>query len=75
MRKWIVGLIVLVTLCTTLQLKAQSVVQTYLDPCDSKVYIVNIPLNSTGVVVIIRGQSKIFSYAQFQSGEVNLWVA
>ena len=75
MRKWIVGLILLVTLCIASQAKAQSIVQTYLDPCDSKVYIVNVPLNSTGVVVIIRGQSKIFSYAQFQSGEVNLWVA
>ena len=75
MRKWIVGLILLVTLCIASQAKAQSIVQTYLDPCDSKVYIVNVPLNSTGVVVIIRGKSNTFSYAQFQSGEVSLWVA
>jgi len=75
MRKWIVGLILLVTLCIASQAKAQSIVQTYLDPCDSKVYIVNVPLNSTGVAVIIRGKSNTFSYAQFQSGEVSLWVA
>jgi hypothetical protein len=75
MKKWIVGLILFGSLLITSQVEAQSIVQTYLDPCDSKVYVVNIPINSTGVVVIIRNRSKVFSYAEFQSGEVALWVS
>jgi hypothetical protein len=51
------------------------VTQTYLDPCDLKTYVVSIPIQSTsGVLVIIRGTSKIFTYSQFASGEVDRWV-
>ena len=55
--------------------QGQVVTQTYLDPCDLKTYVVTIPIQSTsGVLVIVRGNSKVFTYSQFTSGEVDRWV-
>jgi hypothetical protein len=55
--------------------QGQVVTQTYIDPCDLKTYVVSIPIQSTtGVLVIIRGTSKVFTYTQFASGEVDRWV-
>ena len=55
--------------------QGQVVTQTYIDPCDSKTYVVSIPIQSNnGVLVIVRGKSKIFNYQQFISGEVTTWV-
>ena len=60
---------------TTQKSQGQVVTQTYLDPCDLKTYVVTIPIQSnTGVLVIIRGNSKVFTYSQFTNGEVTTWV-
>jgi hypothetical protein len=55
--------------------QGQVVTQTYLDPCDLKTYVVTIPIQTnTGVLVIIRGSSKVFTYSQFTNGEVTTWI-
>ena len=55
----------------------QSIIQTYIDPCDNKVYTVIVPIasNQPGVVVLIRNKSRIFTYADFASGTVTKWVS
>jgi hypothetical protein len=55
--------------------QGQVVTQTYLDPCDLKTYVVTIPIQTNaGVLVIIRGSSKVFTYSQFTNGEVTTWI-
>ena len=55
--------------------QGQVVTQTYLDPCDLKTYVVTIPIQTnSGVLVIIRGSSKVFTYSQFTNGEVTSWI-
>ena len=72
MKKWI-G--VCLFLLFFLKGSGQVVTQTYIDPCDLKTYVVTIPItNNSGVTVIIRGKSKVFTYAQFTSGEVDQWI-
>jgi hypothetical protein len=54
----------------------QSIVQTYIDPCDSKVDTVVVPISSNqpGVLVLVRNKSRLFTYADFASGTVTKWV-
>jgi hypothetical protein len=59
----------------TNKLQGQIVTQTYLDPCDLKTYVITIPIQSNnGVVIVIRGVSKVFTYVQFSNGEVDDWI-
>ena len=59
----------------TYESQGQVVTQTYMDPCDLKTYVVTIPIQTnTGVLVIIRGSSKVFTYSQFTNGEVTTWI-
>ena len=74
MNKWVVSCIVIMMLLFSQKMRGQSITQTYIDPCDSKVYVVSFPITNTGVMVIIRGTSKVFTYSQFQSGEVTSWI-
>ena len=54
--------------------KGQVLTQTYIDPCDSKTYIVTFPVQSQAVMVIIRNEYKSFSYTEAASGAVYIWV-
>ena len=76
MKKWLLTLTILVSFLLANKANGQSIVQTYIDPCDSKVYTVVIPISSNqpGVVVIIRNKSKVFTYADFASGNVTKWI-
>ncbi len=53
--------------------KAQVVVQTWVDPCTNTVQTATFPINGPGVMIMYRGQSKIFTAQQAQAivdGEV-----
>ena len=76
MKKWIVTFAISVSSLLALNAKGQNIVNTYIDPCDSKVYTFVAPIasNSPGVLVIVRGKSRLFTYADFASGTVDAWV-
>ena len=75
MKKWIVTLtILIVTFLTANKTEAQTITQTYIDPCDQKVYVVIIPFGQNQTIAVIRGKSKIVTIADIQSGIFQLWV-
>jgi hypothetical protein len=53
---------------------SQSIVQTYIDPCDNKVYTVAFPLPNNSITVVVRGKAKTFTYLEAQSGAIPVWV-
>lgn len=73
MKKWI-G-ILLIILSYSLDTKSQVLTQTYLDPCDSKMYVVSFPLPISVITVAIRNKTKSFTYTDAQNGTVSQWVA
>ena len=72
MKKWIV--LVLIILAYSLNVQSQTLVQTYVDPCDGKTYIVSFPLPTSVINVSIRNKIKSFTYAEAQSGAILSWV-
>jgi hypothetical protein len=75
MKKYFIGIfLTLIFILTSLKSQGQVITQVYIDPCDFKTYVVAFPITNVGVTVIVRGKSKVFSYVQFQSGEVDNWV-
>jgi hypothetical protein len=76
MKKWISSLLILVAFLLASEANGQSIIQTYIDPCDNKTYTVVVPISSNqpGVVVLIRNKSRIFTYTDFASGAVTKWV-
>ena len=76
MKKWILSLLISVSFIFANKANGQNIVQTYIDPCDSKVYTVVVPISSNqpGVLVLIRNKSRLFTYADFASGTVTKWV-
>ena len=42
---------------------AQVVVQTWVDPCTNTVQTATFPINGPGVLIMYRGQSKLFTAA------------
>ena len=75
MKKYFIGIfLTLIFVLTSLKSQGQVITQVYIDPCDFKTYVVAFPITNVGVTVIVRGKSKVFSYIQFQSGEVDNWV-
>jgi hypothetical protein len=73
MKKWI-G-ILLIILSYSLDTKSQVLTQTYLDPCDSKMYVVSFPLPISVITVAIRNKTKSFTYTDAQNGTMSQWVA
>ena len=63
MKKWIVTFAISVSSLLAINAKGQNIVNTYIDPCDSKVYTFIAPIasNSPGVLVIVRGKSRLFT--------------
>ena len=76
MKQWILVVLILVLFSIAFKANSQSIVQTYIDPCDSKVYTVVVPISSNqpGVLVLVRNKSRLFTYADFASGTVTKWV-
>jgi hypothetical protein len=75
MKKWLVTLLLLiVTTLTAFKAEAQTITQTYIDPCDNKVYVVVIPFGQNQTVVVIRGKSKIVTLADMNNGNFQKWV-
>ena len=51
-----------------------TITQTYIDPCDNKVYVVVIPFGQNQTVAVIRGKSKIVTLSDMNSGAFQVWV-
>ena len=75
MKKWLATILLLiVTTLTAFKAEGQTITQTYIDPCDQKVYVVTIPFGQNQTVAIIRGKSKIVTLADMNSGAFQRWV-
>ena len=75
MKKWLVTILLLiVTTLTAFRAEGQTVTQTYIDPCDQKVYVVVIPFGQNQTIAVIRGKSKIVTLADISSGAFQKWV-
>jgi hypothetical protein len=74
MGKILIPLIIILLILFSFQLKSQVLVQTYIDPCDNKTYVVNFPLTNSAINVIVRNKIKTFTYQQAQNGEIAIWV-
>jgi hypothetical protein len=72
MKKWI-GLL-LIIICYNLNVQSQTLIQTYVDPCDGKTYVVSFPLPTSVISVSVRNKIKSFTYAEAQSGAIASWV-
>lgn len=67
-------LTIIIILLSTLYCSSQLITQRYTDPCDGMEYTITFPLSGQGVYIIVRNQIKLFTYQQFQSGEVDVWI-
>ena len=74
MKKWIQNFSILVLFLIALKANGQSIVNTYTDPCDGKVYTFTTPIPNQVVVAIVRGQAKTFTYAEVVSGAMTAWI-
>ena len=73
MKRWLSILVILVVFLAN-KANGQSIVQTYIDPCDNKVYTVAFPLPNNSITVVVRGKAKTFTYLEAQSGAILVWV-
>ena len=71
MKKYIISLLILFFCSESF---GQTVTQTYIDPCDQKVYVVIIPFGQNQTIAVIRGKSKIVTLADISSGAFQTWV-
>jgi hypothetical protein len=53
---------------------AQSIVQTWTDPCTGAVQTATFPLTGTGVLIMYRGASRTFTAQQAAAGELQAWI-
>ena len=75
MKKWLVTfLLIIVTTLSAFKAEGQTITQTYIDPCDNKVYVVVIPFGQNQTVAVIRGKSKIVTLADMNNGNFQKWV-
>ena len=75
MKKWLVIILLLiVTTLTAFKAEGQTITQTYIDPCDQKVYVVTIPFGQNQTIAVIRGKSKIVTLADMNNGAFQIWV-
>ena len=66
--------ILILVLIVPIYAYSQTLVQTYVDPCDGKTYTINVPIPNNVVTVVIRGQVNTFTYAQVQAGSMQAWI-
>jgi len=74
MKKWLISLFIIVTSLIAFKANSQTITQTYIDPCDQKVYVVTIPFGQNQTVAVIRGKSKIVTLADMNNGSFQTWV-
>ena len=75
MKKWLATILLLiVTTLTAFKAEGQTITQTYIDPCDQKVYVVVIPFGQNQTVAVIRGKSKIVTLTDMNNGSFQTWV-
>jgi hypothetical protein len=72
MKTWVIAFIILIL--TAFKAEGQTITQTYVDPCDQKVYVVIIPFGQNSTVAVIRGKSKMVTLADISSGAFQTWV-
>jgi hypothetical protein len=72
MKKWITFISILCLFA--IKANGQTITQTYIDPCDNKVYVVVIPFGQNQTVAVIRGKSKIVTLADMNNGNFQKWV-
>jgi len=72
MKKYIISLLILF-FCVK-SFGQSTITQTYIDPCDNKVYVVTIPFGQNQTIAVIRGKSKIVTLADMNSGAFQVWV-
>jgi hypothetical protein len=72
MKKYIISLLILFFYVKSFS--QSTITQTYIDPCDNKVYVVTIPFGQNQTVAVIRGKSKIVTLADMSSGVFQQWV-
>lgn len=67
---------IFILMCFLLPVKteAQSIVQTWIDPCTNTVQTATFPLNGIGVTVVYRNQAKTFTAQQAAAGELIAWI-
>ena len=66
--------IVIMVLIVPIYAYSQTLVQTYLDPCDGKTYTITLPLPNNSITVVVRGKVKTFSYLEARTGAIQVWV-
>jgi hypothetical protein len=71
MKKYITSLLILFFCSKSF---GQTITQTYIDPCDNKVYVVTIPFGQNQTIAVIRGKSKIVTLSDISNGTFQLWV-
>lgn len=71
-RKLVVFLLLVLTISSCSD--AQSVVQTWVDPCTNTVQTATFPVSGPGVLIMYRGQSRAFTAQQAISGELLVWI-
>ena len=74
MKRWLVLISIFVLSILANKANSQTITQTYVDPCDQKVYVVVIPFGQNSTVAVIRGKSKIVTIADINSGAFQTWV-
>lgn len=74
MKTWVTVFLISVTFFIANTAIGQTIVQTYLDPCDGKIYTVSFPLPNQTVTVVVRGKVRSFSYVEASSGAIQTWV-
>jgi hypothetical protein len=67
-------LFVLLNLIAACSAKAQIIVQTWVDPCTNQVQSATFPINGPGVVIMYRGQVKVFTATQAAAGDLMAWI-
>ena len=74
MKKWITSSLILVILLFANKANSQIISQTYIDPCDKKVYNVTFAIPNQTLLIVVRGKSKIFTYTEAAQGRVQAWI-
>jgi len=64
----------LLTVFVTGSANAQVIVQTWIDPCNNQVQTATFPVNGSGVMIMYRGQVKVFTAAQAAAGDLQAWI-
>jgi len=74
MKKWIVGLILIVTSLFVNQAIGQTYTQTYKDKCTGEIKIATTTMTNGFATVSFYNQVRVFSPMEVMAGAVNIWI-